>query len=134
MGVSASLTSSGSVSGGDVAGNISSEFEGLQGSAHADDLNGNSANNFLDGSGGSDTIQGNGGDDTIVGGGSDDALTGGTGADRFVYQSMADLGDTILDFDVLEDRIVAADLFDDIGYLGADPVGDGVVGLGSVLN
>ncbi len=106
--------------GGDAAGDVLSDIEGLVGSAFADTLVGNfGQNNHLDGRGGDDLVKGLSGNDTIIGGVGADSLegdqgndvlrggdgadrmtggdgldiyTGGQGADRFVFQTTIDAG------------------------------------------
>ncbi len=69
-------------SGGDAAGDVLSNIEGLSGSGFADQLFGDANANRLFGQGGNDFIQGRGGNDAIDGGDGDDWLDGGTGADQ----------------------------------------------------
>jgi Ca2+-binding RTX toxin-like protein len=72
---------SGVYSGGDAAGDVLLNIEGVSGSSHADNIFGNANANSLFGQGGADFIQGRGGADTISGGDGNDWLDGGTGAD-----------------------------------------------------
>ena len=81
-------------------------------------LNGNAARN---------TLVGTAGDDTLTGGLSADTLTGGAGGDSFVYTSMRDAGDTIVDFTPYADRIQLGGLLASLGYSGSDAVADGYV-------
>jgi Ca2+-binding RTX toxin-like protein len=69
------------VSGGDAKGDVISNFENVTGGKGADRLTGNDKDNVFIGGLGADTI------------------TGGGGADVFVYRSLAEKGDTIIDFD-----------------------------------
>ncbi len=69
-------------SGGDAAGDVLSNIEGLSGSSFADQLFGDGNANRLFGQGGNDFIQGRGGNDLIDGGDGDDWLDGGTGGDQ----------------------------------------------------
>ncbi len=69
-------------SGGDAAGDVLTNVEGLSGSSFGDQLFGNASSNRLFGQGGNDFIQGRGGNDTIDGGDGDDWLDGGAGADQ----------------------------------------------------
>jgi 2',3'-cyclic-nucleotide 2'-phosphodiesterase (5'-nucleotidase family) len=73
------------------------------------------------------TLVGSAGDDTISGGLSADTLTGGAGGDTFVYASMRDAGDTIVDFTPYADRIQLGGLLASLGYSGSDAVADGYV-------
>jgi Ca2+-binding RTX toxin-like protein len=68
--------------GGDAAGDVLTNIEGLSGSSFADQLFGNANDNRLFGQGGNDFIQGRGGNDIIDGGDGDDWLDGGAGADQ----------------------------------------------------
>ena len=56
-------------------------------------------NDIIDGGAGDDIIDGGIGDDIIKGGEGADILFGDQGADVFLYQSIAEAGDTITDFD-----------------------------------
>ena len=127
----------------------------LVGSRKDDVLDGGSGNDTLDGKRGDDTLDGHAGDDRLLGGYGDDLILGGSGDDFidggknldtivggegadtltgythdteiFVYESLADAGDTILDFGDDEDVLDVRVLMDSIHYFGADPVGDGVL-------
>ena len=68
------------------------------------DLSGATGPLVISGLAGNDVITGGGGADNITGGTGADNLTGGAGVDTYVMLS-ADLGDTITDFAVAEDRI-----------------------------
>lgn len=88
---------------GDAQGDVLTDIEALEGSAHADTFSGDNQANYLSGLGGADALRGRGGADTLL---------GGSGADRFVFGSVSDSGavsatrDTILDFSQVEgDRI-----------------------------
>ncbi|MDP2030713.1 MAG: hypothetical protein Q8K12_13825 [Thiobacillus sp.] len=48
-----------------------------------------------------------------------DTLTGGAGGDSFVYTSMRDAGDTIVDFTPYADRIQLGGLLASLGYSAA---------------
>ncbi|MBL8574911.1 MAG: calcium-binding protein [Hyphomicrobiaceae bacterium] len=94
---------SGSVSGGDAAGDVLSNLENAIGSAYADrllgsiganSLNGGQGNDSLiGGSGadilvgdtGTDTLQGGNDNDTLIGGANGDSMDGGTGIDTLSY-------------------------------------------------
>ena len=81
-------------------------------------FNGNAARN---------TIIGTAGDDILRGGIGADTLTGGAGGDTFVYTSMRDAGDTLVDFTPYADRIQIGGLLASLGYSGSDAVADGYV-------
>jgi len=96
----------------------------------ADQIIGNDADNRLASGAGADQIDAREGNDILIGGADADQLTGGTGADRFVYLSLSDAGDTITDLDLAAgDRVDLGDLLSAIGYAGSAPVSDGVVSL-----
>ncbi|ARQ01804.1 calcium-binding protein [Pseudorhodoplanes sinuspersici] len=92
---------------GGAAGDRFSSIENLTGSAFDDVLRGSSFHNVLEGGAGNDqllgmagndTIRGGDGNDFIDGGAGNDILTGGAGADNFFFASLAEAGDTIIDF------------------------------------
>jgi Ca2+-binding RTX toxin-like protein len=68
------------------------------------DLTGATGPLVISGLAGNDVITGGGGADNITGGTGADNITGGAGVDTYVILA-ADLGDTITDFAVAEDRI-----------------------------
>ncbi len=101
----------------------------LSGGAGSDRLNGSAGNDALDGGKGTDQLIGGKGDDTLVGGkGGDvlvggrgtDLLTGGGGADQFVFNALAEGGDTITDFKAV-DLIDLRTIFAQPAYSGASP-------------
>lgn len=113
------------MSGGHGEDRLEGNYAGDQlfGGPDDDALFGNLGPDRLFGEGGDDTLAGGGGADLIRGGAGDDELNGGPGADRmgggggsdlFHYESLADAGDTILDFATGEggDRLFLADLLD----------------------
>jgi serralysin len=124
----------------------SASFTGA-GNDLANILTGGNGANTLNGAGGNDTLHGNGGNDVLIGGTHNDALyggagndrldggtgedwlygglgidtlTGGAGADMFVFdQTGLSNADRITDFDgTLDQILIDADIFSDIGYLG----------------
>jgi Ca2+-binding RTX toxin-like protein len=76
----------------------------------ADTLIGNASASNLSGFGGNDVISAGGGRDILEGGVGADILTSGTGLDLFRYRNAAEGGDTITDFNAVNDafRISAA--------------------------
>ena len=78
----------------------------LRGGEGSDTLDGGKGDDMLFGDSGDDVIGGGGGGDTLVGGIGADTLTGGKGGDKFEYDSLADSGDFITDFDTGKDSFV----------------------------
>jgi len=77
---------------------------------------------------GRDTLVGTDGDDVIRASLGADTLTGGKGNDTFVYTSMREAGDTIVDFTPYADKIDLSALLASLGCnLGCDAVADGYV-------
>jgi Ca2+-binding RTX toxin-like protein len=77
----------------------------LTGGVQGDTLSGMAGNDRLYGLAGADSLSGGDGNDFLVGGLGADKLSGGNGADTFVYNSIAEGGDTITDFDTTMDHI-----------------------------
>ncbi|MBW4685234.1 MAG: ExeM/NucH family extracellular endonuclease [Komarekiella atlantica HA4396-MV6] len=72
------------------------------------------------------------GDDVIVGSPGIKAIAGDKGNDQFVYNSIKDTGNYIIDFKVGSDKIVLTKLLDSLvsgGYNGSDAIADGYVRL-----
>lgn len=85
--------------GGSAAGDSYLNVENVVGSAFgSDNITGNAANNILNGRGGNDYLFGGAGNDQLIGGEGVDTLRGGAGNDVFVFQSLDDIGDVIVDF------------------------------------
>ncbi|WP_426954136.1 beta strand repeat-containing protein [Muricoccus radiodurans] len=80
-GVTAFLGGAGVGAGGDAAGDVLLEVEGLTGSAFNDVLVGDAGRNVIIGGAGSDYLLGRGGADVLV---------GGAGTDRFVFATLQD--------------------------------------------
>ena len=70
-------------------------------------------------------IEGTDGPDLIRAGQGRDAAVGGGGNDRFVFSSLLDFFDTIVDFDPGQDRLDISALMASVGAGNADPVGGG---------
>ncbi len=70
----------------------------LAGAGGGDVLNGGAGHDRLDGGGAADRLIGFDGDDTLNGGRAADVLSGGRGSDQFVYHSVLDGGDRVMDF------------------------------------
>lgn len=86
-----------------------------------DTITGTTGNDELGGGAGRDMINGGAGRDTITGGSGRDVLTGGADADAFVYVSVVDAGDQIMDFQLGIDRLVVTQLMANLGYAGNNP-------------
>ena len=102
--------------------------DSLLGGNGKDSLFGLDGHDLLFGGNGADRLFGGDGNDRLAGGNGDDILAGGTGADDFLF-ARGGGRDTILDFDMGEDRIV---LEDGVGLAGAkvgDVNGDGIADL-----
>lgn len=95
-----------------------------------DQFNGGAGNDQLYGYGGNDDLKGGIGDDQLYGGrGNDilsggdglDTLVGGFGSDTFVFNSLNEGLDTILDFEVGTDLIDLRSIFADSAFNGTSP-------------
>lgn len=93
----------------------------LQGFGGDDFLLGQKGNDFLVGGDGIDTLKGGKGQDILVGGQGADVLRGGGGRDQFVFRTLQDKGDTIVDFH-RQDVIVLAEIFDLPKYGSSEPI------------
>jgi Ca2+-binding RTX toxin-like protein len=99
----------------------------ISGTPNNDTRTGTSTGDYILGREGRDILTGLGGNDIIVGGAGGDVLTGGMGKDWFFYTNIRDIGDTIKDFELGNDKIVLTDLLDSLGYDGSNPLADGYV-------
>ncbi|MCP9787052.1 ELWxxDGT repeat protein, partial [Cyanobium sp. N5-Cardenillas] len=73
-----------------------------------------------------DALEGTAGDDVIIGLQGPDTVRGNGGADRFVYTSIVDAGDTIIDFNGAEgDKVDLKGALASVGYTGTTPITDG---------
>lgn len=79
------------------------------------------------GTGGRQALLGTAGDDLITGNQGADTITGGAGADTFVYRSMRDGTDTLLDFTPGEDKLNLHHVLHSVNYSGTAPLADGWV-------
>jgi 5'-nucleotidase/UDP-sugar diphosphatase len=80
------------------------------------------------GTSGRDTLGGDAKDNTITGGLGADVLTGGAGGDKFVYNSLREIGDTITDFTPYADKLSLAALLTSVGApTGNAAVTDGYI-------
>lgn len=95
----------------------------LQGFDGKDRLLGQDGNDFLIGGNGLDVLTGGNGQDILVGGEGADCLTGGKDRDQFVFRTLEDMGDSIVDF-TRKDIIVLAEIFDSEIYGSANPLDD----------
>ena len=92
---------------------------------------GNNAINTITGTPLPDVLTGTNGSDRIIGEQSSDVLKGGGGNDEFVYNTIHDTTDTILDFQVGSDKFVMTNLLASFGYSGSNPIADGIVSFGN---
>ncbi|MBW4557342.1 MAG: ExeM/NucH family extracellular endonuclease [Trichormus sp. ATA11-4-KO1] len=77
-------------------------------------------------------ITGTSGNDAIVGGSGRKALAGGGGNNQFIYNSIRDVGHTIVDFTPGNDKVILTELLDSLvpgGYIGSDAIADGYIRL-----
>ena len=107
-----------------------SNVENLIGGSAGDRLTGNGEDNRLVGNAGDDVLKGGAGNDVINGGPGADLLSGGGGADSFVFETVGDGVDTILDLKVsgaVQDQILlSASMFQNFGDDDAfDLIGSG---------
>ncbi|MGB3136310.1 MAG: VCBS domain-containing protein, partial [Nodosilinea sp.] len=77
----------------------------LDGGDSDDVINGGSGSDWLLGGSGNDILNGGGGSDVLIGGQGNDTLIGGQGNDIFKYQALDEGTDTIVDFEIVRDRI-----------------------------
>lgn len=73
------------------------------GNTFANFILGNAAANTLSGLGGNDTLDGGAGNDVLIGGAGRDLMTGGLNADRFDFDTVADIGKTAGTRDLIKD-------------------------------
>ncbi len=83
---------------GSARGDIYLNVENVVGSTVNDTIYGNDLRNVLNGRAGNDYLAGGAGNDQLIGGEGIDTLAGGAGSDTFVFQSLDQIGDQILDF------------------------------------
>ena len=86
-----------------ISGTGNTDANIIMGNDAANALNGGAGNDGLIGKNGNDILIGGAGSDTLIGGVGVDTLTGGTDADRFIFESLTDMGtatrrDVITDF------------------------------------
>jgi Ca2+-binding RTX toxin-like protein len=79
----------------------------------------------LTGNGLSNIIKGGVGNDTITGAGGADQLWGGAGRDSFVFKSLSDKGDVVMDFKTAEDFVDLRKLLSAGGDLDIEVVAKG---------
>ncbi len=90
----------------------------LTGTAADEELKGYDGDDILRGRGGDDLLWGNNHNDTLIGGLGRDTLKGGPGDDIYVFESVNDAGDTILDYVQSQDKIDLSDI--PLGYTDFD--------------
>jgi 2',3'-cyclic-nucleotide 2'-phosphodiesterase (5'-nucleotidase family) len=119
QGISVNLFSGAGFGPGDAAGDRFIAVENLRGTPFVDVLVGDAASN---------RIQGLAGADLLIGSLGPDLLEGGSDPDRFVMSSVAEGGDTILDFAPAENDVIdLTTLFAAHGLSRANPVGQGIL-------
>ena len=96
----------------------------LEGGSGFARLLGGGGNDNLKGGSGNDKLKGNAGNNRLNGGTGRDQLKGGEGQDIFVYTSVKDGQDSILDFKVGEDKFDLSSILSDAGYKSATPFED----------
>jgi Ca2+-binding RTX toxin-like protein len=70
--------------------------------AAADNITGDNVSNTIFGNGGADIINGAGGADVLRGGTGADTINGGTESDLFQYTALNEVGDTIVNFEAID--------------------------------
>lgn len=86
----------GTLGGDNIAGKGGDDV--INGDKGSDTLTGGDGNDTINGGAGIDTINGGAGNDKVTGGEHKDWLTGGAGDDAFIYKTIKDGGDVIVDF------------------------------------
>lgn len=81
--------------------------------------------NRIGGNGARQTLVGTALDDQITSNPGADSISGGAGTDTFVYRSMRDGTDTLLDFTPGEDKLNLHHLLRSVNYTGSDPLSEG---------
>jgi Ca2+-binding RTX toxin-like protein len=118
--------------GGDAAGDVVSNFENAEGSAHADTLTGDTNANRLIGRAGTDTLTGGDGNDALDGGAGGDSLAGGVGQDTLSYASAtSSVTVTLLTGpNVIHTGDAAGDTFSDLEDIQGSAANDVLTGKG----
>lgn len=78
----------------------------IKGSEAANTIDGKAGNDTLWGMGGNDRLIGGTGHDFLIGGAGNDELIGGAGSDRFLFYSLSEGVDRLLDFQTGTDKIM----------------------------
>lgn len=106
----------------------------LAGNGGKDTLKGRAGNDTLLGKAGDDYLEGNDGNDILEGGLGKDILKGGSGADKFVYHSLTEAGDTIMDFSVADkEKLDLTDLFSGVdNFTSSKAISAGFINLQQV--
>lgn len=117
------------VSGGDGIDKLSGDEDNdtLDGGDASDVILGGNGNDSILGGSGDDILRGGNGSDIMIGGEGRDSLIGGGGKDFFVFNSVTEAGDIINSFQVGIDKVDVSGLLEELGYVGADPLADGVL-------
>ena len=95
----------------------------LEGNGGADRLLGGHGADLLFGGSGPDVLDGGAGDDQLIGGPGRDVMRGGPGSDSYRWSTLAEGGDTILDFATgpSGDRLLLSELLEGFAPGGSDP-------------
>ena len=140
-GVTVDLTDNNKNAGGDAAGDILLNIDGVIGSAFADTLTGNGGNNTLKGGNGNDTLKGGVGFDALYGGAGNDSLFGDTDGDFLFGGAGADTLDGGLGSDRVSYEDAASKVTVNLSNLAAnsgDAKGDSYISIeqftGSLFN
>jgi hypothetical protein len=95
--------------------------------------NGNDLDNIITSNNSNDTLDGRGGNDVIIAKAAAYVLTGGAGDDIFLF-TQSGQGSRITDFDVNHDLLDLRPLISATGYLGSDPISDGIISFAPNIN
>ncbi|ACK68865.1 Endonuclease/exonuclease/phosphatase [Gloeothece citriformis PCC 7424] len=104
--------------------NLAPIFNEITGTFRRDILNGTDGNDRILGLGGADRIAAGKGNDMIIGGNGVDVLSGGEGNNIFVYETLGDGFDFIVDFNPSKDRIDFSQILANPNYGSSTPFED----------
>lgn len=95
----------------------------IEAGASNDHLYGGAGHDWMRGNDGVDELIGQDGNDNLIGGRGSDWMSGGAGYDAFIFESTADFGDHVTDFEVFSDKFV----FDAKSLNGSFGAGSGLI-------